>query len=51
MEDVTGEVGIKLGVKVPGATGAFYPETGHKILLRSKDLRTFSCAFDIPDDL
>lgn len=51
LEDITGEVGLKLGVRVPGSTGVFYPGTGHKILPRSKNSHMFSCAFDTPDDL
>lgn len=51
MEDITGEVELKLGIRIPRSTGMFYLETGHKTLLRSKDSHKLSCAFDIPDDL
>lgn len=51
MEDITGEGGLKLGIRIPGSTGVFYLETGHKILLRRKDSPMLSCAFDIPDAL
>lgn len=51
MEDITGEMGLKLGTRIPGCIGVFYLGTGHKTLLRSKDSEKLSYAFYIPDDL
>lgn len=51
MEGITGEVGLKLGIRIPRSTGMFCLETGHKTLLRSKDSHKLSCACNIPDDL
>ena len=45
MEDITGEVGLKLVTRVLA-----YPGIGHKIFLRS-EFTYISCVFDVPDDL